>query len=395
MSESIYDTVTTDLKSTGWNFRINDLDESLEYSHHGGRWELTHDTIDDIISVDMRELGYGTREKPSLTAMRECVTKLAHEQRYNPIKDYFTNLEGKYQPQSTGPYWIPMLSDHVETVDGAFEKWLFRWMVGCIAKIFEGERNPMLVLVSDQKVGKSTLCRWLCPMKDRFYQGAIKPDNKDHKISLTSNFIWEAEELGATTRRSDAEALKSFITLPEIKERLPYGKKPIRKPVSTNFIGTVNFDGAGFLVDVTGHTRFLCTEITRINFDYSNNLHPDNLWGEAWWYYKNVPKSWELTPDEEMIQANINQEYEVVSALEDVIEMHFEVTKQQDDFLTTHQIKERIAPHFHSSSPQALQNELGRVLNKMGSTRGRLPHSKGGLRGWHKIKEKPNIDLNA
>lgn len=394
----LYKTVVRDLEKTGWNFRINDLDESLEYQHHGGTWELTHDTIDAIINVDMRELGYGTRKKPSLSAMKECVTKYAHENRYNPIKDYLISLDGKYQPQTTGPYYIPMLADHIKSPDsqeGIFEKWLFRWMVGSIAKIMDGQRNPMLVLVSGQKVGKSTLARWLCPITGKFKQGAIKPDNKDHIIALTNNFIWEVEELGATTRRSDAESMKSFITLPEIIERLPYGKKPVRKSVMTNFIGTVNFDGAGFLVDITGNTRFLCVEIDGINFEYTENLNVDDLWAEAYWYYKNVPDSWELTADEEKLQAEINKNYEVISALEDVIDMCYIITGNEDDFLTTQFIKQDIKTEYGGASPNALQNELGRVLNKLGCRRGRQPHSQGGLRGWTGIKIKPKIELTA
>lgn len=394
-SKKLYETVTEDLKKAGWSFRMNDLDESLEYSHQGGPWETIHDTIDALVAVDMREMGYGTRKKPSLSAMGQCVTKLAHENRYNPIRNYFEGLAGKYEPQDSGPYFVPMLCDYITNPDGALEKFLFRWMVGCIAKVFAGERNPMLVLDARQKIGKSYFCRWICPLQDRFVQGPIRPDSKDHKLALVTNFIWEAEELGASTRRTDAESMKSFLTLPEIKERLPYGKKPIRKPVSTNFIGTVNFDGAGFLVDSTGHTRFLCAEVTHINFAYSKNVKRDDLWAEAYWYYKNIPNSWRLTPEEEALQADINSRYEIQSALEDVVLQYMTITEDMDDFMTTVAIKGEIDGVYKYQSPQALQNEIGRVLNKLGCTKGRQAHSAGGLRGWHGIKKSNTTETQS
>lgn len=101
--KSLYQTVVDDLKKAGFEFRMNDLDESLEAQQDGQTWEKVSETTDALISVAMRELGYGTRKKPSLTAVKECITKLAHENRYNPIKDYFLGLEGKYTPKGHRP----------------------------------------------------------------------------------------------------------------------------------------------------------------------------------------------------------------------------------------------------------------------------------------------------
>ncbi len=82
----------------------------------------------------------------------------------------------------------------------------------------------MLVLAGHQRIGKSTFSRWLCPLDDRFVRGRISPDNKDHALRLATTFIWEADELGSTTKRADADALKSFLTLNEIYERPPFKK---------------------------------------------------------------------------------------------------------------------------------------------------------------------------
>lgn len=383
----IFSEVTEDLERLGFDFRINDLDDSLEVKTPSDDWRQYDDIIEDIITLEMRELGYGGKKKPGLAAMKQAISKLAHRQRYNPIKEYFLSLKGKYKPGTNGAYLIPGLAEkYFDNPDGYFGVWLAKWMTGAIAKVFEGQRNPMLVLAGSQEIGKSTFCEWLNPLSDRFVRGSISPDSKDHKLRLAVTVIWEADELGSTTRRADADALKSFLTLNEITERPPFKKYPIKKRVATSFIGTANFDGSGLLNDPTGTSRFLTCEINHIKFAYSQDIDPNDLWAEAYWFYCNVPEAWKLTDSQKAKQIEINAEYEVVSALTDVIETIFEVTRSPDDFLPTSAIKTKLIGHYRITNEQAFYNELSRVLTKMGLKKHRQSHSQGGRRGWLGIK---------
>lgn len=390
---NIYQTVVDDLKRLGYDFRINDLDESVEIKLPNHDWQRINDTLEAIIKCDMRDEGYGSKKKPSLSAMKDAYTKLAHTQRYNPIKIYFDGLDvTNYMADVNGPYYIPTMKTYFDNPDGQLGPWLFRWMVGTIAKIYEGARNPMLVLVGPQRSGKSYFCQWLCPVPDRFIKSSINPDSKDSNLRLADVLVWEVEELGATTRRADVEALKAFITKPFIYERPPYGRHPIHKPANASFIGTVNYDGAGFLTDVTGSTRFLSCEIESINFDYSKDVNIDHLWREALWYYRNMPGSWELTDQEKQTQAMVNAKFETVSALADVIETHFIITGEDIDFLTTQHIKNICSSYYRITNENAFNNELARVLYKLGLKKGRTAHSEGGARGWHGLQTKPVLE---
>lgn len=382
----MYDEIITDLQSLHYDFRINDLDDTLEV--YTGYWKQYDDVTEDIIRIEMRELGYGSKKsgKPGIAAMRESISKLGDAQRYNPIKRYFYDLDGKYQPRES-PYIIPSLAKYFTNPDGCFSTWLFKWMVGSIAKVFLGERNPMLVLAGNQRIGKSTFSRWLCPIPDRFVRGSINPDNKDHTLRLATTFIWEADELGSTTKRADAEALKSFLTLNEIYERPPFKKYPIHKPVVTSFIGTANFDGTGILNDPTGTSRFLACEISHIDFAYSTHINPIDVWAEAYWYYKNIPNSWALNDDQKVKQSVINEQFEMESALADVIRSRFTITLKPDDFLTTQQIKDGLTGFYRVFNEQGFYNELSRVLTKMGLKKDRLPYSQGNQRGWKGIRK--------
>lgn len=389
-----FQAVITDLKNAGLSFRMNDLDEAIEYSLSNGElsqeWRRMADIDEAIIRCDMREFGYGVSGtgKAGVGALRDAITKVANQNRYNNIHDYFRGLDGKYKPDTKGPYIIPQLAKFFSNPDGVFDRWLFKWMVGTVAKSFTGARNPMLVLVGEQGTGKSFFAEWICPIEGMFMRDSINPDDKDSHIRLTDTLIWEVEELGATTRRSDVESLKAFITRDFVKKRPAYGRTKLDKPSVCSFLGTVNHDGAGFLNDYTGSTRFLACEVNDIIFDYSDVCDVDESWAEAVWFYKTVPGSWQLSDDEKREQAKINARFEVPSAVFELVEELFEITGNGDDWMATHDIKAKLKIWI-TMPDQLLHREMLRVLKKLKLQQGRKV-SKGNKhrRGFYGIRER-------
>lgn len=384
----LFDDITGHLKMMGFDFRINDLDETLEVKRDNREWQRVSDTLEAMLRTRWRELEFDGK-KPSLEAMRDAYITYADQRRYNPIKDYFRSLDGRYEPHSNGPYLVRTLSTYFKNPDGLFENWLFKWMTGAIAKIFQSERNPMLVLAAGQYIGKSTFAKWLCPLPDHFLKSGINPDSKDANLRLADVLIQEVEELGATTRRADLEALKAFITKPFIYERPPYGRHPIYKPAMTSFIGTVNPDGVGFLNDPTGSTRFLVCEIEHIDFGYTG-IDVNRLWSEAYWYYRNVPDCWKLTQEDMKKQALVNEQYEMILALDDTIELKLEITLNSDDFMTTKTIQACLLGHHNINDDQKFYRELAKVLHRKGCRQGKLPYKPGHphLRGWYGLRKR-------
>jgi predicted P-loop ATPase len=374
----------------GFDFRINDLDETLEVKRDSGDWQRMSDATEAAIRTKWRELEYDGR-KPSIEAMRDAYIMYADQRRYNPIRDYFQSIEGLYKPGSNGPYIIPTLATYFKNPDGLFGTWLFKWMTGAIAKVYQAERNPMLVLASNQRIGKSTFVRWLCPLPNHFLDSGIKPDNKDANLHLADVFVQEVGELGATTRRADLEELKAFITKPFIFERPPYGRYPIHKRAITSFVGTVNPDGVGFLNDPTGSSRFLVCEIESIDFGYTA-LDVNELWSEAYWFYRNVPDCWKLTQEEMRQQAQVNEQFEMMLALEDVVELRLEISLNSDDFLTTKMIQAHLLGHHSISDDQKFYREIAKVLHKKGCRQGKIPYKPGQphLRGWSGVRKREN-----
>jgi predicted P-loop ATPase len=393
----LLDEIVADLASVGANFRINDLNEAVECRYKSLEWKLMDDTIEAVIRTELREIGYGIKgaDKANRTAVSEGWVTLAHRQRYNPIIAYFERLRHvPYLPNTNGgpmpaPVTIEGLQVYLDNPDGWATRWLFRWMTGAIAKVFTQERNPMLVLSGQQNKGKSTFIRWLCPpeLREFFREGAIRPDIKDERLRLADTFMQEVPELGSTTRRADVEAFKDFITRKNIVERPPYGSRPIKKPAVCSFIGSVNFDGAGFLVDTTGNTRFLVTEVNGFDFSYSK-IDVNLLWREAIWFYDNFPRVWELSPAEKDAQQAINKQFEMVNALEDVVLQYLAITGLSTDFETTLKIRDRLAVHYRYTTEQAFNRELSKTLKALGAIPGRKPYRDGGPhhRGWYGVK---------
>jgi len=397
---SLEQRIAGDLLTIGFNFRVNDLNEVVEVKFKEGEWEPMSEIMEARLKLTMRNIGYGGKNKPGLTALSEAVLVIADRNRYNPIKDYFTSLEGKYKPMSEGKYYNHHLAHFFTNPDEQFETWLFKWKVGTIAKIFEGERNPMLVMVGEQEKGKSFFTGWLCPLPEHYLESSINnPDDKDNKILVSETLIWEVAELESTISRSDVGALKAFVTNRYIRVRPPYGRRPIHKSIPASFIGTVNYNGAGFLNDPSGSTRFLACEVNHIDFAYSKMCNVHEQWAEAWWYYKHVPDCWKLTDEERKKRNEINEKFEVVTGLEIAVEEHFSITHDETNYLHTSEIRRILAANgYRISNENAFPSMIGAVLTKKGLKAARRRSGGKNLRGWIGIKsdkEKVTVKLDV
>jgi putative DNA primase/helicase len=148
---------------------------------------------------------------------------------------------------------------------------------------------------------------------------------------MSQKWIWEISELGNTTRKADADALKDFLTQGHITVRKPYDRWEIKKPSLASFIGTVNAIG-GILNDPTGNRRFMTAYVNQINWKYADGS-PDQLWAQALTLYRKG-ESWHLTPEEAKLAAVVNDSYAVEDPTIDYIRRHFEIDPRRVDWFT-------------------------------------------------------------
>ncbi len=386
-----------ELNDMGYTFAQNELDDVIFV---GG--ERLDSALAAKIKTQIRDLFSAlclTGETPEwrVTWIEDAYTGAAYDNRFHPVKEYLENLIWDQQE-----HYIAKLAKHFTCIDpdiiypahgdiierkrGTFALWLRKWMIGTVAKALNPSAQtqvPMLVIVGKQGDGKSTFAQWLgSGLPQLTIESPIQPDSADHLRYLSSTWIWEVAELGATTRRSDVEALKAFITKIDATFRKPYDKHPITKPALASFVGTVN-DGVGFLSDITGNRRFLVTRIAHIDWDYIN-IDIDQLWAEAVHaYYRG--ESWHLTDVEAKHRDKLNSGHEQEDTYEGHVLKYFEIDKSREDWqLPTSEIVSIIQAMGVTGGTRAIQMGVASYLKKRD-----LQQHWGRPRAWIGIRKRP------
>lgn len=349
-------TRTIDFRTTfqdlGYNFELNEVTRQVEVN------KKTLDSyLESQIICNMREHG----AKFENQVMHE-IRYAALDNRYHPIKRYLNSLS------YDGKDYISELCDYF-TADKYFPIWLNRWLIAAVARAVNGAQCPVLVLDGNQNIGKSNFARWLCssPMIQEYYtEGPINPDAKDTRIRATQKWIWEASEFGSTTRRADIEALKAFITIGEITERAPYAKQDEKRPMLACFIGTINNGKAGFLADPSGSRRFLVSHIEKINWDYSTECNPNNIWAQAYASYL-IGEPHAPTLQEIKLSQENNEQYQNPDALETMLQKIYEVESPAMTFTPAADIIDALQDSgFRAGTTNALSKQLSETMTKLG-----------------------------
>ena len=359
MSTPVISLVTA-LTDLGYTFRLNEAGDVIEVN---GR------RLDDFdlatIRARMRAEGYAGG------AVEDIIKMEAARRRYHPIRSYLTGVGLNYD----GGQHIAHLAGYFEdttTPYPLFATWLRKWLIGAVAKAMNGARvqNAMLVLDGPQGIGKSYFASWLCsPMPEYFLDDGINTADKDSVIRLAMYWIWEVGELGATIRKSDVEALKAFISRQVVTVRKPYAKIDMVKPALASLIGTVN-NSAGILADQTGNRRFLVATVNSIDWAYTTNVDPNQVWAEAFIAYSQG-ETWYLSGAERVQSEENNSAYRVPNPIEGYLTKYFVIDPNNTtEWTSTADIVARLFDmEYKGSSTRAVAMEVAATLGEMGLTK--------------------------
>jgi len=115
--------------------------------------------------------------------------------------------------------------------------------------------DTALVLEGDQGARKSTLLRKLA-IRDEWFSDSLPHDlsSKDARDHLAGTLIVELAEI-SQLKRSEIEAVKSFLSCQFDRYRPSYGRLTVDWPRQNVFVGTTN-DSDHYLRDTTGNRRF-------------------------------------------------------------------------------------------------------------------------------------------
>jgi putative DNA primase/helicase len=143
--------------------------------------------------------------------------------------------------------------------------------------------DTMIIFEGDQGIGKSQAVRAL---GGQWYK-SVSLTERDHNTVqiMKSAWILEVAELSVFAKR-DIESLRAFISTPIDSGRFAYGRNDYVLPRQSVFIGTINPESNGYLMDTTGNRRFLPVKLNNINVrGIEDSRH--QLFAEAYQMYLN------------------------------------------------------------------------------------------------------------
>jgi predicted P-loop ATPase len=206
-------------------------------------------------------------------------------QEYDPIKDYFLKLEGKFSTLSED--YVKKFLKYIITSDPHFSELIIKhWMVSAIRCVFEsGYANKTILVLFNtiQDSGKTSVANFFIPSELKRYSSINSLRGKDGLVGLYNTFIQILDEMSDMNNIPKQE-FKSLISLPFISVRPPYAINRVNRDRITSFLGTS--DRQSFLHEDVGTARFMVVEINAIDFGYSK-LDVNCLWAQAYHYYKN------------------------------------------------------------------------------------------------------------
>ena len=358
------------LKNLGYTFRMNDLDDTIEIN--GAK---ISDALEARVKTDLRAAGH-----TDVNVARDAYIAHASLNPFNPITDYLNaqQWDGQDHIAKLASYFtdkhslVTYPNGEQRTVFHAFFR---RWLVGAVDKVENQRQNAMLVLGGSQGLGKSYLAGYMTSkLPDFGHEGPMRPDvHQETYMLMTTTFVWEVGELGATTRRQDVEAIKQIVMQKKAKYKPPYGHNLIEKNVTASFVGTVNDDGTGYLKDTTGNRRFMCVDLISIDRRYSSEVDVNQVWAQAVALCKagetGTPLACEVA-----IRDVINSDHTMLNPIEDYLDEYYEVDPQQSDNVTkTIDMVELLKEKGYKGNERQMQMEIAQSLKGRGCVNEKRP----------------------
>lgn len=338
-------------ESQGYRFSKNELTGQI---YVNGR------PLTDAIEADIRNHLRDAKMGAAITHAHDAMLVLAEQGTFNPVKDFIEAEEWDGQDH------IGHMANFVKDHDGIFNLLLEHFLLGAIGRVYQpGAQNRMLVLVGPQGIGKSRLCSILARGLDTryYFEGAIRPDDKDTHISLSSIFLWEVSELGATTRRADREALKAFITTSRVNLRRPFDKYAVDAQAVTSFIGTINDDQAGFLADPTGERRFMVCDLVSIDWAYAKQVNVGQMWAQAKRLYDDGERGEFAAADLKTV-STVNARFCGETVAQSGLDLVIEVTERQGDFVSTDALVKELKRLEYSGNDNQLMKDIADYMTR-------------------------------
>lgn len=265
-------------------------------------------------------------EKWTAQATIDAIFAMAHENRFDPVQLYLDGLKKQEVVGLSNEHWNNLEKCLFDIEDSTIGHFLKQYFIAAVARVYrpglEARCSP--VLVGAQHRGKTTMGKILFG-ESNWVEG-ISDLGKDAIMRCQMGWGVELSELDGVTRRSDVEALKTFLTATTDHYRKPYGKGTIAYARNFCFWGTSN---SAPLRDLSGNSRFLCIPVPdkMLPLDWVIE-NRDALWARAIAEYENGFDWTTVTEEQREARACINTDYQQLDAWSEEIESLLNATPE-------------------------------------------------------------------
>ena len=328
------------------------------------------------------------------TRIEDCLSCIADRNRYNPIHVYLNS--GRWDGTDRFPEVYRILG----ITESRYKTYIRKWFLQCVALGLnelgkEVKADGVLVLQGRQGIAKTSFFRIMTPFPRWFVEGAVVDvGNKDTIITALSGWICELGELDGILKKEQS-SLKAFITLPEDRIRIPYGRSDTRAPRRTSFCGTVN--PQDFLKDETGSRRFWTVPVENVDKKALFSLSRDfvaQVWFQVYETYKGNPDGFRLTDAEMEALQSDNRDFDVPLPYELEIRelLDYSLPVEEWEWWKTGDISKRLYGIVDAARVGRALKRIcceGEVVQKIGEVRG----GKGEVKAWRKNNGVPQYFL--
>lgn len=346
-----------------------------------GEWEGEDDSRTAIWLSDH----YSMTAHAELVA--EAVETVAREHRFHPVRDHLRSLawDGERRLEE----WLIRAAgvtdcEYARAVSSFFLRGMVRRVMqpGC-------KFDYALVLEGEEGLRKSTLCAVL---GGPWYSDTdLDLMHKDSLSALRGKWLHEFSEMDSVTR-AEASRQKSFLSRAVDEFRPVYGKREIRCPRQTVFIGTTNQDD--YIKEGQGARRFWPVRVSgQIDIDWLRRTLPQ-LFAEALAdydagepYYPSPEQQRELFAPEQ--RRRVIQE-SLIDALHDwVLDPNADEISARaahGGLFSTADAAYRCLHVVYAQLTRDLQTRIGRALHALGCTK--IERRNGMTRYWYQAPQK-------
>ena len=288
----------------------------------------------------------------------------------NSWKKWILSLPWDGQDRLSELYNTVHVAPEYEDTKRAYLKAWFMQMIH-LSCLNDGENGKMgrsvLVFQGDQRVGKTSWFKALCPKTHQKYlQEGMMLDTKDSMsvLGCIQNVFVELGELGSTFKKSDSDNLKNFISSTTDLVNVKYVANHVSYRRRTVFFASIN--DHVFLQDTTGNTRYLILPVLKC--DYNHDIDMQQLYAQLYSMAVNR-EGYELDNESLIKQKDLNSEFENPSYLEEKFSSVFNTElESRSNLLNIPSILELLG-FLPGSIKQSHMTEMSRILKNLGYTR--------------------------